>query len=968
MTADEKVHMRRSRPFAFIPWLVTVAGLLFYFITLNHWVARESLSLIAGITGWDWHPLPLPWRLTPGHPLFLVLTAPVRLLPIGWQPIALNAFAAVCAALTLGLLAASVRLLPHDRTRDQRQRENGEFSLLSSPLAFIPPLFAVLMMALQLTFWRDGINASTDMLDVLVFAFLIYCLLRFRISQNDDWLTGFAFVYGLGTTNNWALIAFFPLFLGALIWIRGVSFFNLRFIGRMFGYGVLGLLLYLLIPAMASLGPDRANFFTALHAELGAQSFELRVVPRWIVVVAALPTLLPLIFAGVRWPSFEGEISAAGNMINRYMFRALHVVFLVLALIMFFDLKYSPSLRLQEVPVKFLSFYYMGALCIGYYSGYVLLIFGTRAAQGWERRGPLTKVFNLTLTVALCVLAVAAPCALAVQNGARVLAGNNPALLDLSRESLRELPAKPSIVLTDDPLRGYLLQAEYAREGKVNKNIMLDTSCMQHREYFAYLVGHYPELKKLTVSTDKLPPIIPAVKVMEYLGGLSQVYPLCYLHPSFGYFFEIFYLRPLGLTYQMHLYPKAVMTPPNLTDAEIKTNEEILTRIVQGPLAQLQGQAKLNPDVNATCVDYSVALNWLGVEVQKAGHLPEANTLFADAIAANPQNFLARINKQYNERLQKGDHKAIDTGDYLYKALVAYHGLMPILKYNGTVDEPDLALRFGELMANGRDFRQSAILFDRRLQLLPGDAAAELDMTKTFVDWGLPDKALEWVRKLRANPTIKEWDVARLEALAYYNKNDYPMTEKLMIHALEEKPRDINRVTVLAEFYRKTGEVALQQNKEAEAKRRFTNALNYINQEQQILLDEHNAPDSHDVMDVELKKAEVQMLLKNYADSLKTLDDIVEMQPKNATALLNRATVEVQLNQFDKAKDDFKRLRRFVPEQTYLSDFGMADVAAHEKDKPSEIHYLKKFLDSAPANSPEYLQVKKRLQKLQTGP
>ena len=71
----------------------------------------------------------------------------------------------LCAALTLGLLAASVRLLPHDRTREQRQREGGEYSLLSLPAAFLPALFAVLMMGLQLTFWRDAIAASGDMLN-----------------------------------------------------------------------------------------------------------------------------------------------------------------------------------------------------------------------------------------------------------------------------------------------------------------------------------------------------------------------------------------------------------------------------------------------------------------------------------------------------------------------------------------------------------------------------------------------------------------------------------------------------------------------------------------------------------------------------------------------------------------------------------------------------------------------------------
>ena len=65
-----------------------------------------------------------------------------------------------------------MRLLPHDRTREQRQREGGEFALLSLRAAFLPVLFAVLMLGLQLTFWQNAVAATGEMLDVLVFAFL----------------------------------------------------------------------------------------------------------------------------------------------------------------------------------------------------------------------------------------------------------------------------------------------------------------------------------------------------------------------------------------------------------------------------------------------------------------------------------------------------------------------------------------------------------------------------------------------------------------------------------------------------------------------------------------------------------------------------------------------------------------------------------------------------------------------------
>ncbi len=981
MTTEEKVNPPQKRAIFLSPWLVLLGALLLYGFTLNHWVTLNSLAVIARVTGWDWHPVPLLWRQTPVAPLFLVLTCPIRLLPVAWQPAALNAFAALCAALTLGLLAASVRLLPHDRTREQRQREGGEFSLLSLPAAFLPALFAVLMMGLQLTFWRNAVSSTGEMLDMLVFAFLIFCLLKFRISQNDDWLSGFAFVYGLGTTNNWALIGFFPVFFIALVWIKGVNFFNWRFLARVAGCGLLGLLLYLLIPAIGSLGGERANFWSLLHMELGAQSFALRLVPRWIVVVAALPTLLPLIFAGINWPSFEGEVSAAGNALTRFMFRLLHVIFLLLVLIMFFDFKYSPSLRLQDAPTGFLTFYYMGALCVGYFSGYILLVFGRSAAPAWGRQGPVIRAFNRLVVGLLWLLAVAAPCGLFYENISHINAARSSVLADFSGEIIQDLPAKPVIILGDDPVRLYLLEAAFRREGKPNKNILIETGSLPYREYIAYLVSRYPELKKETTPPGQLAHVLPPNSLINYVYGLSRKYSIYYLNPSFGYFFETFYLKPHGLVYQLQPYSKDAIEPPLPTSEEIKENQDIWAKLEQKSLVALPSLAKLDPDAELTGVSYSVGLDFWGVDLQKAGHLKEANAQFAEAARINPQNFIAKINRDYNERLQKNDHRPIDSGDLIYKAINLYRGMVPILKFNGPVDEPDMDLVFGKLMADGHDLRQGAILFERRLQLLPGDASAELDLAKVFVDSGLTDRAIELVRKLRANPAANKWEVSRVEALAYYARNDFPSAERLMQDALKEDPHDENRVAILAEFYRVTAYAALREANDAlrqkndalreknasEATRRFNNALNYINQELQLLTQSsQKSAGPNSVPDTMLKKAEVEMMLKSFEPAIATLNQIMVLQPANSTALLNRAIAEIQLNQMQAAKDDYKALRKLMPRQPYVADFGLAEIAAREKNPAAEIRWLKRYLDFAPDDLPEYQQAKQRLRKLES--
>jgi hypothetical protein len=170
----------------------------------------------------------------------------------GSQPGAMNVLTVILAVLTLFNLAKSVSLLPHDRTRDQRVREQSDFSLLSSPLAWIPPVFAVLICGLQLTFWEHATAATGEMIDLLMFAYLIRCLLEYRVGENEKWMTRFALLYGVSITNNWAMIAYFPLFLGAVIWIKGISFFQGRFLIKSAVLGLLGLGLYLLLPILLS--------------------------------------------------------------------------------------------------------------------------------------------------------------------------------------------------------------------------------------------------------------------------------------------------------------------------------------------------------------------------------------------------------------------------------------------------------------------------------------------------------------------------------------------------------------------------------------------------------------------------------------------------------------------------------------------------------------------------------------------
>ena len=111
----------------------------------NGAVSKEELNhsetALANATGWE-------WRSNVVAPLHVLLTFPVRWLPAAVQLTCLNLIAAVCASLALALLARSVALLPHDRTREQRGLERSDYSLLSIGAAWLPPVLAALVCGL----------------------------------------------------------------------------------------------------------------------------------------------------------------------------------------------------------------------------------------------------------------------------------------------------------------------------------------------------------------------------------------------------------------------------------------------------------------------------------------------------------------------------------------------------------------------------------------------------------------------------------------------------------------------------------------------------------------------------------------------------------------------------------------------------------------------------------------------------
>ncbi len=933
-------------PFAarVLPWIIALGIFLVYFFTLNHWVTLKSLPVVAKVADWDWHPATIA-------PLYFLLTYPLHWLAGNAQFVGLNLFSAICAALTLALLARSVTLLPQDRTPEQRQRELGKFALLNFPKAWLASVAAVLVCGLQLTFWEAAVVAGGEMLDLLLFAYVVRCLLEFRISQRERWLMKFALVYGLGVANNWAMSGFFPFFLTAFIWTKGRSFFNLRFLLRIIICGAIGLSLYLVLPLINSFSASTSqSIFETLKENLRFQKNYLTIpfvqftVMRSHLFMIALTSLLPVLMIAIRWPADPGEISPAGTWVAAFMFRLMHLVFLGICLWVFFDPQFSArSLGFEIAP--FLTFYYLTALSVGYFVGYVLVVFGRQPEQAWARSWGTFKIIHPIVLVVVWIAALAVPILLARKNLPLIRALNGDALPRYAKTMAESLPARGAVILSDDPLRLFLLRAFVARSSNVSENIFLDTSSLQSPSYHKFLHARH--------STD-FPPLaskeaVPPGELIFRLDTLAKSHPIFYLHPSFGYYFERFYATPHKLVYQFQIYPTNSLTAPPLSAAVLTENGAYWNSFAKELFPRLSALAKENSEARFINLYYSRALNYWGVESQKAKRLTEAGSAFRQAVALNPENVVAQINQQFNASLIQGEVRAVEQDDELEKKLGQYRDIQTAMNWNGPFDEPNFSLQLGEIFARGGNLRQSAQLFIRVLELVPNSFGARIGLAKTYIELQRADAALQLIAQLRNDSktlslnTNAELELLRVESLAYLAKNDFPTAEKILLTASQQKPDDETHLALLTQFYLDIG--------------KYTNALDTVQKQLRV------APANPRAL---FTKAVLQMNLGQYALAAETLDQLLRLQPSNYNALLNRAIANLQSGKLDDAKRDYEILLEAVPPSTYQIYYGLAQVAEKKNDSRSGIKNYQLYLKYAPAGTPEYLDVQKRLKTLQT--
>ena len=945
---------------AVLPWIVAVVGAVLYLLTLNHWVTLASLPAVAKVASWDW------WSLTLNAPLFFVLTFPVRYLPGAWQPVALNLFSALCAAGTLGLLAKSVSLLPQDRTRDQRTRERSEYSLLTIATAWIPPLLAALACGLQLTFWEHATAATGESLNALLFAYVIYCLLLYRLDEQESCLTRLALVYGLATTNNWAMIAYFPVFVVALIWIKGLRFFEYRFMLRMVGWGAAGLLLYLVLPLVELItGKNWLSFWQLLKLQWANQKAVMVVFPRYVLVLCGLTSLLPVLIMSVRWPSFAGDTSKLGGTITTLMFRMVHALFLAATIWVMFDPPFSP--RLLGYGLPFLGFYYLSALAIGYFSGYFLLVFGTDSGKSWSQRPPMARLVSRALAGLVWVALLAVPAGLLYRNLPSIQVHNGPHLYQLARQVAQALPQRGAYVLSDNSMLVLLIEAALSREPIRPPHVLLDTTAMTYQSFHLNAARHYPGRWPLQLTGPAMPDPINQVALMQMMAELARTNDVYYLHPSFGYYFELLYPQAKGGVYKLAPYANEMVKVPVPTEPEMAANQAFW-RQLQPSLSELPRIRRENEkDQNVSEAEfvaqfYSRAANFWGVELSRSGHTPEALSAFQLARDIYPDNLSARINLQFHQGRTGSRPPAVADDEAIGNLLKRYRTADALFRENGPIDDPKYGVMLGEIYVRNGLIRQAAQQFLRVLEFEPNNLEAKLAAANMYLRGQMPDRALEMVREVKGqaaqrplNPTnAVEW--IRLEAWCHFAQTNLENAATVLRQGQRQFPQDSTLAETLAQIYMMSGSLTnAYETLNAQLLRDPNNVKALLNQGALLIQMGHKL----------LEQKQTNTAVGYFQQSLPLLSRVVELQPDNPAAFFNRALGFLQSGQLDAAQRDYEKLLKFIPNY-HSAYYGLGDIAFQRDDLPRAIANYELFLKHAPTNTVEIQLVQDRLATLKS--
>ncbi len=802
-----------------------------------------------------------------------------------------------------------------------------------------------------------------EILSVFVFACVVRCFLEFRLYQEDRWLYRVALLYGFAIPSDWVFIGYFPLAVCALIWMKGVPSFRPEFMGRVVGLGVVGLSTYFLLPWLIWMQDSSAVSFVEL-LKLQFRDAKLYFsLPKTGFLLESLLWALPLLVMGIRFPSSIGDVSVVGSMLANFLFRLMHLVFLGMCVWMAFDPLLRPKNSdplLSSLPIEFLTFSYLGALAVGYFSGYVLLVFRERPSRSHRKISREFRFLNVVVSVLLWLGVLGSSAGLLLQNGAAIWRSNKSVLLaDFAAFLVRNLPETAAIILADraDPI--LLVQSELARSGRDRSYVFIDTHLLQTEFYEKQvresLKAEFPDV----FTDDGLPERLNKLSLLSVLadGKKKGDYPVYYLHYSFGLYFEVFYSSQKGLVTELLAYGEGQVDPPSRTADDLESNQDFWNEVARKLGESLGVRSPTNRGLSAWL---SREQNVWAVSLQRAGRLEEAQAAFERALIWNPENLCAKVNLKQNKILrgEAGAEPAVFTSAENQSIQKNYGGDEQLMLANGPVDTPEFCRLFGGKLSQGGQWgnhRQAMLQYKRASVLDPSDIETKLLYAESLWVSGFPEESLKQIESIRAKnlhlSPVQKTGLIRLEAWGHYEMGSkaavagdearqaasFKTGEEILQSALVDDPNNEVYLDTLFRFYMLT-----EQNEEALK-----------------LLDRHlaTAPNAPYLLQ---NKAVVHMQMGQYAEAVELSNQVIEADPENFDARLNRAISCYRMGDYEDAKRDYEAVAEALPDR-HAVYYGLGQIARAAGDVSAAVSHFERYLELAPSETDQYREVRNAL-------
>jgi tetratricopeptide (TPR) repeat protein len=937
------------------PLQVSLAAFVLYAAAVSHGVTLNSLSLTAKLAGWDETPLV-------GQPLLWLLTLPLRLLPAGSIALALNLFSAATAALTLGLLARSVQLLPWDQPWTNENRR----------AAALPVLLAAGLCGLEFNFWQDAAAATGELLDLLLLATPLWLLLEYRVRREARWLDAAAVVWGLGMAENWLMQLALPLFIGGVIWLQGRRFFRLKFGLRLAGLGLAGFSIYALLPLVNGLNPHSPwslgeSWLVSLKQTKNMVRllyYQFWMAHRLLTVVVVIYFLVPTLPCLVRLRD-EGTNNKSGvDRFQVWLYRGLRAGLLLACLWLAFDPVTGPRQLVQHqlgATLPLLAFDYLNALGAAFLLGNLLLIF--QGAVEERRRRSQSKIpwRKLAAPGAAGVLALMVA-ALAARNAPAILRANFHPLQRFGELAVESLPAGRGVVLSDQPQKLEVFQAALSHHRNASDWLAVDTRALPTVTYRAQLERRRPAGWLTESNRHEL----TQLETLQLLAHLAPTNRLFYLHFSYGLFFERFYLEPAGAVYEVKLRGTNFLDLPPLPAAVTAANEAFWTAAWQKDFSPLATAASSKPAGWEKKIQrlgfapaprqqdrllaewYSLALDNWGVTLQRQGRWPEARLRLEQALQLNPNNFSAQISLTANTNLQAGLKLGLAEVGKVAEQLGNLQRLSLLMNNGGQFDEPVFCYLLGCAFQKTGLRLQAVEQFERTRSLAPDVLAPKFALAELYSQLQLTDRARPFINQLR-DETQKlpdsapvDLELALLEANTWLAQTNVANARSALQSVLQQHPDDVQIANRVISAYLAFGD--------------FTNALQLV--DGQLA----KSPD-----DVQILNNQAAILIQagQPAAAIPVLDHALALTNLPAFRL-NRAIARLASEDFTAAEADYRELEKSGEEPGRVS-FGLAAIAYHRHDTNLTIQYLQLCLTNTPAGTMLWHQASARLQSLQPG-